>query len=313
MEKHIRCIKCKRPNGHPSCIQEVRRNVNNYVCDNCDLPPGIYLAECIFGHRARGVKRYFYVKWRGYKKSTLEPERKLQHCISLVNEYCRMVGIPISAYPELAGTSKTTTTSLTNWTTTSRVIETARKLLNKHNLSIPVTEYIQGQELENNTICVLNTQSHSFVFYKEDNQIRLSDGGNLYLNCPRIRRIIKQKLKAKILPIESECQTQEHFCGSAAVLIIQEIAKIIHSNKPWSKLVPTKTVKKIVEKSLHKVKQKEALPDRNTSAWLYCSNCNKPYHRGKRKSYNAHIRHCLKRGWDYYHPPPETNFRSNLT
>jgi len=239
------------------------------------------------------VKRYFYVKWRGYKKPTLEPECKLQHCISLVNEYCRRVGIPISAYPELAGRSKTTTTSLTNWTSTSRVIETARKLLNRHNLAIPVTEYIQGQELENNTICVLNTQSHFFVLYKEGSQVRLSDGGNFYLHCPRIRRIIKQKLKTKILPIESECQTQEHFCGSAAVLIIQEMAKIIHANKPWSKLVPTKMVKKTVEKSLHKVKQREALPDRNISAWLYCSNCNKPYHKGKRKSYNAHIEHCL--------------------
>jgi len=53
-------------------------------------------------------------------------------------------------------------------------------------------------------------------------------------------------------------------------------------------------VKKIVEKSLHKVKQRETLPDRNISAWLYCPNCNKPYHKEKRKSYNAHIKHCLK-------------------
>jgi len=231
------------------------------------------------------------VKWRGYKTSTLEPESNLKHCISLVNEYCRKVEIPISAYPELAGKCKAPTTTITNWTTTDQVIQEARKLLKKNGLAIPVEQYIRRRECGTNTIYVFNTQSHFFVLYKEDNQIRLSDGGNLYLNCPRI---IQRKLKAEILPIESECQTQEHFCGSAAVLIIQEMAKIIPLNKPWSKLVPTKTVKKTVEKSLHKAKQKEALPDRNISAWLYCPNCNKPYHKGKRKNYNAHIRHCLK-------------------
>jgi len=294
MEKHIECRKCHRRNGHPSCIQEVRKDITNYVCDYCDLPRGTYLVECIFGHTVKNSKRYFKIKWRGYRTSTLEPEGNLKHCISLVNEYCRKIGLPISAYPELAGKCIANTTTVTNWTTTDQVIREARKLLKKNQLNIPVEQYIQGKECGINTIYVLNTQSHFFVFYKEDNHIRLSDGGNLYLNCPRIRRIINQKLKTKILPVESECQTQKHFCGSAAVLTIQEMAKIILSNKPWSKLVPTKTVKKIVEKSLHKVKQKEALPDRNTSAWLYCPNCNKPYHKGKRKNYNAHIRHCLK-------------------
>jgi len=294
MEKHIECKKCHRRNGHPSCIQEVRKDIANYICDNCDLPRNTYLAECIFEHTIKNSKRYFQVMWRGYKTPTLELESNLKHCISLVNEYCRKIRIPISVYPELAGRAQATVQTLANWTTTNQVVQAARKLLTKHNLTTPVSECIPGRTLDKNTIYVLNTQSQFFVMYKEEDTIRLSDGGNLYLTCPRTRKHIDCKVGSQITPIKSECQTQENFCGSAAVLRACEMAEKVKSRQPWSTLIPTSSTKHRVEKQLHRTKQRQKIPDEKISIWLRCPYCNKPYKKGKRRNYNSHVQQCKK-------------------
>ena len=258
-------------------------------------PTSWYLLRWVtFGHIVKSSERHFRVKWRGYKTSTLEPESNLKHCISLINEYCRKVGIPISAYSELAGRCRATTTTITNWTTTNQVVQAARKLLTKHNLTTPVSECIPGRTLDRNTIYVLNTQSQFFVMYKEEDTIRLSDGGNLYLTCPRTRKHIDRKIGSQITPIKSECQTRENFCGSAAVLIAYEMAKKIKSRQPWSTLIPTSSTKHRIEKQLHRTKQKQKIHDEKISILLRCPYCNKPYKRGKRRNYNSHVQQCKK-------------------
>lgn len=65
-----------------------RKNSLDHDLDRDEIEPSIYEVEKIIGHKMKGQKRYFRIRWCGYQKNddTWEPEENLT-CPSILKEY----------------------------------------------------------------------------------------------------------------------------------------------------------------------------------------------------------------------------------
>lgn len=66
-----------------------------------------YEVESIIGHKGRGKRREFEIKWKGYAETTWESEDNLKGSVFLLNRYCISKGIAKSYLPELFGAAST--------------------------------------------------------------------------------------------------------------------------------------------------------------------------------------------------------------
>ena len=113
--KHFYCRACREKEG---LIHEW----------NAEIPtPGqaemkrkhYHEVEKIIGHSLTNRGRMFTVKWKGYRKPSTLPEKNLDGCLDLLQDYCLVQNIFLSKIKGLVGASKQNVARLNpkNWKT----------------------------------------------------------------------------------------------------------------------------------------------------------------------------------------------------
>lgn len=319
------CDKCDHP-IHLTCAKITQEEVNkvlNYYCDDCendafittwrrekathsqclDKQKNYFDVNNIVDHRGSLPKRTFLVEWKHYHTTsgskrnlrTWEPERNLDGCIDLLQRYCRRKKISYSTIKGLLGADKKNeTVNRRNWVSMETVIETFLKYKkqNKLNYDLPTQQWTNfGDE---DALYFLDYQFHCLVllYYHEEKQALIADGGNLFRENNRIAEGVRKLLGIRLISIPYDQQTKVDYCATSAVLIAFEFLRMHRDKVRLARIDSAKTYRKRLPRALHK--HKSELLDlselRKHRKALICTHCAKTYKSTDRRAYWLHLR-----------------------
>lgn len=243
-------------------------------------------------------RRWFEVNWLGYRETTLEPERNLNGCLSLLQEYCRQHKLPLSKITGLiGGTQSDDESSFDNWVTISHVITTVNNLLEK---SCPLRLEKLSKFRSSDKLVIFEHKNHSYVvlFQSKLGLGYIADGNNTFANNIVIRNQIRRRLKIDLTPIHFDQQFLEGYCGSSAALIALAMLNCYKSGVWPNKLVVNSRLRRRVVQQLHKANSRpveHSRIQRIQASEVRCENCSKRFKGKQLKGYKNHIKFCSRK------------------
>jgi len=316
----IICLDCHKL-FHCSCVDLTHQDVvkiDYYICNNCEdwssvrithwtqqIPNRAKLimkdreyadVEKIVGHKIIGGKRFFKIKWEGFKRPTFEPEENLDGCLDLLQRYCMDNDLERSRIIGYYGLTGEKAHDKKNWVTVDHVIKTYstyEKYIFRGR-SIHREEW-SGELPKQDTILIIPYLLHLYVglFYHANNICFIADGGNKFNSFIEIAKDIRKMTKSYLIGCRFDQQTCEDQCGSSAVLIALEFKRSYSQNCiPLVVHASTFYVDKI-KRILHKYLSPPIKPGCTSNlVKLACPSCGKRFVPGQNKRLNCHKLKC---------------------
>lgn len=173
-----------------------------------------YEVESIKAHFIKTKnKRFFLVKWIGYRKPTWVQEANLEGCLMLLNKYCLLAKIALSKIAPLDrrnGAVAESGFNPDNWVETERILATLKMFSNlkEYKTGIKVEEFHTLRKKIVDTIYILSLYNHTYVVVHlpSRNKCFVADGTNTYLDSEVHRTVIDSLLKVEITGIRFKQQ-----------------------------------------------------------------------------------------------------------
>lgn len=270
------CLKC-HSKFHPNCTGFNTANLKTFVCLPCEKKykqisefkyrqprmgeksANYYEVNKIIAWRYSkdGMGRDFQIKWKGFIKTTWEPEEHLIGAVDMLQSFCRINEISPSKIDYVFGGNKKSTFNEKNWVTLNQIIEkyvSMLKLLKGENwLVLEKIEKFSNKD----GLYLLPAEFHTFVvlYLSEQKLCYIADGDNSYESkanqFAKIRKDL-EKQGTSVIPVPYEWQATKDKCGSSAVLIALALARNYANNDvPGDLKITAKTMKKVVSR-MHK-------------------------------------------------------------
>lgn len=257
-----------------------------------------YNVEAIIGHEiiktSKETIRHFTVKWEGYDEATQEPEKHLDGCFDLLQKYLIKNGLPLSKIPAIVGASSEKGINENNWVSLTQIIETYQKIKAKYFPGLEI-EFEQWQPLTiwKQGIYLVPYQSHCYVilFLEKENYGLIADGTNNYISNAQLKLNLRALLKISLREVTFNQQNNIDYCGSSAVLISFEFARMVKTNIFRNNIITSTELTTKIQKLLHPFKSEQIeKPLHERRQLLVCENCKRKFLNTKRRNYFQHIK-----------------------
>lgn len=317
---------------HYHCAKLDQRKVDqilNYYCDKCTTkfrfttwilrdPPtakqlrdknkGFYHdVKSIVNMREADDTRYFQIQWKYSPVRTWEPEKNLDGCPDLLQNFLVSRGKELSQIKGFVGadTSKSAKVNISNWHTIEDIIQIFRSeasLLKIELGSLSVASWTSGC-LVKDGIYFMDCDQHCYVLlYEHDKELAIiADGQNLYRDNDDTATFIRNIVGVRLISIKYSGQIGLDHCSSSAILIALELAKCYTANYRPLELMPIKSLRDRIISRLHPHESESLHSDTGIACGsslralrksLICNKCGKAFSYGARRNYAQHIRRC---------------------
>lgn len=258
-------------------------------------------------------KRYFRVKWRGYRDTTWEPETALYKCYSLVKKACEENGWAATCLAPFAGADLTANDAYNtaNWVTLDDIKAKVSQEVNAgayrsdlDYLYVDASDDFPVISEERSYLVVAIHRSHCFVLLRDISypRVLIADGQDM---CIADKTIVDDF--ASLLGVQADIvrplslaagrRLAIDHCGTAAVGLALELTRL-YKVKEYNgvEIVPPQKIMSRVASSLHSELSVSSQKGLNITSRkkVKCSFCKK-YSSWQKKSVCAHERKCRLR------------------
>ena len=266
-----------------------------------------YEVEEIIGHWLTGTGRKFIVKWKNYDEPDTLPERYLDGCLDLLQDYCIRNKLALSKIKGLLGAVPKNSAKFDprNWKTMEQICEAIQNY-RKHptcRTTLPVVVFKTVMDCDG--IYLVEHDFHCYVvtFLLDQPKYLIADGSNNVCIDMKVRDELKEVLNSpKVLePRVYHSQTKRDHCASSAVLIALEILRMhredglnsFFADHDGSFKSPTWIRDRVIAK-MHKYKSQTIKTYKNNimrvKSYQTCQYCGHKFAKSDRRVMNIHKR-----------------------
>jgi len=176
------CSQCESEHSKLTTWKAVRPNKQQKL----DKLRNYHEVEKILSSKTVGATRKFFVKWKKYSSryNSWEPEKNLDGCLDLLQQYLKRKNLPLSTMTGLLGAAGHVKFNRSNWITMDRIVKTVNGLKNigSYKSSLEVSPW--DGSLDRDRILLLDHDSHCYVICYLSGQSLgyIADGTNNYMN-----------------------------------------------------------------------------------------------------------------------------------
>lgn len=311
---------------HYACLNlesSVVDRIKNYFCDSCEgigmvtewylwavKPASVkrrhyYEVERIHKWAVHGTTRFFLIEWKNCpvgasrrNSRSWEPEKHLDGCLDLLQNYLRRNKLPLSDIEGLMGSTNSSHAQKSNWHSMRSILDKFSKLrarLSLDHIDIKTGNFNGLKEYDG--LYFLEHDFHCFVMLhiKADNKVYVADGGNILREEPDTRAHLESLVnKARIVSCKLLKSTREDHCASSAVFIAIEFLRAYQAGRKPLLITLSNYLYMRETKSMHSEPSAMAqkLPLHLRRQNLKCTTCGRGFMRNARKALANHIRAC---------------------
>jgi hypothetical protein len=299
--KHFYCRKCREEKG---LVHEWHAKIP--TPREAEMKRKHYHeVEKIIGHRLTAHGRMFTVKWKGYSKPDTLPEKCLDGCLDLLQDYCLANKLHLSKIQGLVGASNKHVAKLNpkNWKTLECIAEciSLYRQYRARQSCLPVIIFDTG--LNQDGVYLIKHDFHCYValYVNDSNTMIIADGTNDYIHDRQVAKELKNVLDTdkQIRAIKYQHQLKRDHCASSAVLIALEFLRIHLEGHNMDELKSKdvacpKWLRKRVVAKMHKFESQALIeirgPIKILRSYQTCNFCGTKFTKSDRRYLNIHIR-----------------------
>lgn len=296
------CTKCRDKFG---IIHEWVKKKELSAEEIDDKARNYYEVAEIMAHKFTTKGRMFTVKWKGYEQLSELPERHLDGCLDLLQDYCIQAKIKPSKIVGLLGATQESKAKFNskNWVTMNHILKGIEYVRGNtkwgYNLDLEVSAF--NGEMISKGVYLLAHDFHCYVvlFLPELSVLFIADGTNSFMRERRIAdeiiRLLNTDKLVEAVPYGG--QTGTDHCGSSAVLITMEFMRLHmkkqlgEANKKLS--APTWLRKRVVQR-MHRYESESVMRPigliHKIRLWTTCPDCGKTFIKNDRRLVTLHQR-----------------------
>lgn len=291
------CSKCRNKFG---LVHDWQKKTNLSKEEKVDKMRNYFVVDKIVGHEITATGRKFIIKWKNYSETSLEPEKNLDGCIDLLQDYCIREQLPLSEVEGLLGASAKAKFDRRNWKTMGQILDTIavlRKRKDYRACQLPVFQF--KEKLVNCGIYLVAHDFHCFVMlFMGDQKYYIADGDNKVWDDAVLEEIKELlNLSEPVFKYHYVGQSKADFCASSAVLIALELMRLHQLGRLATGdnvLRSSAWMRKTVVGQMHKYEsastsEKSAIGDANRLRNC-CIHCGKKMIKNDRRTLTLHER-----------------------
>lgn len=223
-----------------------------------------------------------------------EPEIHCNGCLDLLQDYCRVKGIPFSENEALIGADPADEGhNMYNWITMNTVLEEFAKQRSRLKIKSPLTAAEWTKFGKEDQLYFLRHEQHCYVLLHVNsrNLAFIADGGNKFRRDRQVANELKQRLNIRLVSLEFSQQLKIDHCGSSAILIGIELLRLHNRGFKFQRLSTSKSLRYDLTKYLHTQQSKpvEQVPLREKRKALACEICGKTFKSTQGRSLTMHL------------------------
>lgn len=261
-----------------------------------------YDVELIKDHRNEGSGREFLVEWKGCpvrpgsdtNVTSWEPEKHLDGCIDLLQQYCMQRQIQLSSIQGLMGAdSDNNDHETSNWIDMNILLN---KFVQVRRWTKTVSTLTASEWTEfgnQDKLYFLRHDHHCYVLlHVVARQLAfIADGTNTYRTNKQVAQQLQDILRIRLISLKFNQQLEIDHCGSSAILIGLELLRMHYRGIQLQELTASKALREDVVRSLHAKKSKsvDLPPLGQRRRALTCTFCKRKFKANQGRALNKHI------------------------